>query len=83
MVYRSYFYLQLQKGFENTTKIRRLRKEEIKQQLIDSIINNDIIKTEKLNEKADKAEKPEDDAAIIKQYEDMIRTKEMFFHSVS
>ena len=47
--------------------------------MIDSIINNDIIKTEKLNEKADKAEKPEDDAAIIKQYEDMIRTKKMLY----
>ena len=37
--------LQLQKGSENTKKTRRLRKEEIKKQLIDSIINNDIAET--------------------------------------
>ena len=68
---------------KNTKKVRRLSKEEIRQQLIDSIINNDIIETEELNEKADKAEKPEDSAAIIKQYEDIIHTKKKHYtHSV-
>ena len=43
--------------------------------MIDSIINNDLIEAEELNEKSDKAEKPEDAAAIIKQYEDIIRIK--------
>ena len=60
------FCLQPQKGSENTKKTRRLTNEEIKKQLIDSIINNGIIETEELNEKADKVEKPEDAAAIIK-----------------
>ena len=69
------FCLQLQKGSENTKKTRRLSKEEIKQQLIDSIIKNDVIETEELNEKAVKMEKPEDAAAAIKQYEFIIRTK--------
>ena len=69
------FCLQLKKGFESAEKTRRLSKEEIKQQLIDSIFNNDIIETEELNEKADKVEKPKDAAAIIKQYKDIIRTK--------
>ena len=41
--------------------------------MIDSIINNDITETEELNEKAGKAEKTKDAAAIIKQYEDIIR----------
>ena len=73
---RGYFFcLQLQKGSENTTKTTRLSKEEIKKQLIDSIINNDKFETEELNEKADKAEKPKDAAAIIKQYEGIISTK--------
>ena len=62
----SFFCLQPQKGSENTKKTRRLTNEEIKKQLIDSIINNGIIETEELNEKADKVEKPEDTAAIIK-----------------
>ena len=61
------FCLQMQKGSENPKKTRRLNKEEIKKQLIDSIVNNDIIKTQELNEKADKVEKPEDAAAVIKQ----------------
>ena len=68
------FCLQLQKGSENTKKTRRLSKAEIKKQLINSIVNNDIIETKELNEKADKIEKPEDAAAVIKQYED-VRTK--------
>ena len=49
--------------------------EEIKKRLIDSIVNNDIIETKELNEKTDKLEKPEDVAVVIKQYEDIIRTK--------
>ena len=74
--YGSYFSsLQLQKGSENSKKTR-FSKEEIKKQLIDSIINIDVFQTEELNEKADKAEKPEDDATtIIKQFEDIICTK--------
>ena len=47
-----FFCLQLQKGSENTTKRRRLSKEEIQKQLIDSIINNDIIETEELKKKS-------------------------------
>ena len=62
----------VEKGSKNTKKTRRLSKEEIKQQLIDSIFNNDIIDIEELNEKADKVEKPEDAAATIKQNEDVI-----------
>ena len=62
----------VEKGSKNTKKTRRLSKEEIKQQLIDSIFNNDIIDIEELNEKADKVEKPEDAAAIIKQNDDII-----------
>ena len=66
-------FVQPKKGSENAKKTRILSKEEIKQQLIDSIVNNDIIKTEELNEEADQAEKPEDAAAIIKQYEEKKR----------
>ena len=71
-----YFLLQLKKGSNNAKKIRTLSKEEIKQQLIDSIINNGKVeREEELNEKADKVEKIEDAANIIKQYEEIIRTK--------
>ena len=43
-----------------------LAKKKSKKQLIDSIANNDIIKTKELNKKADKVEKPEDAAAVLK-----------------
>ena len=77
------FCLQLKKGSENTKRTRRYSREGIKQQLIDSIFNNDIIKTEELNEKADKVEKPEGAAAIIKQYEDVIGTKKKKIISIA
>ena len=47
------FCLQLKKGSDGAKKIRRLIKEEIKEQLIDSLINSDKIETEELNEKVD------------------------------
>ena len=37
--------------------------------------NNDLVETDELNKKADKVEKPEDAATVIKQYEEIIRTK--------
>ena len=39
------------------------------------MVNNDVIESDGLNEKANKVEKPEDAATVIKQYEDIIRTK--------
>ena len=71
------------KGSRNTKKTKRLSKEEIKQQLIPSIINNDIIETEELNEKAEKTEKPDDAVAIIKQYVDIICTKKKNIISIA
>ena len=59
---------------ENTKKTKRLGKEEIKKELINSMVKNDIIETGKLNEKADNIEKTEDAAAVIQAYEN-IRTK--------
>ena len=51
--------------------------------MIDSIFDNDITETEELNKKADKVEKPEDAATIIKQYEDIIRTKKKNIISIA
>ena len=69
------FCLQLRKGSENTKKTRRLSKDKIKKQLVDSIFNNNMVETEELNKMAEEVEKPEDTAAVIKQYEDIIRSK--------
>ena len=59
------FLFVIKKGSDNAKKIRRISKEEIKQQLIDYLINSDKIETEELNEKADKVEKYEDAAALL------------------
>ena len=69
------FCLLVWKGSENAKKRRRLDKDEIKKQVIESMVNNDIIETDELNEKAEEVQKPEDAAAVIKQYENIIRTK--------
>ena len=62
------------KGSDNAKKTRRLDKDEIKKQLIESMINNDIIETNELNKKAEEVQKPEDAPAVIKKYEEIIRT---------
>ena len=59
-------------SFENSKKTKRLNKDEIKKQLID--INN-AMEIDNLNELAEKVERPEDAANIIKQYEEILRTK--------
>ena len=56
-------------------KTKRLTHEEIKKQLTESIVNNNIIKTDDLNKKAEEVQKPEDAAAVIKQYEEIIWIK--------
>ena len=50
---------------------------------MDSIVNNGIIGKRELNERADKVEKPEDAAAVIKQYEDIIRPKNKIIISIA
>ena len=47
------------------------------------MISNNIIETEKLNEKADEVEKRKDAADIIKQYEEIIRTKKKGIISIA
>ena len=61
-------------SFENSKKRKRLNKDEIKKQLID--INN-AMEIDNLNELAEKVERPEDAANIIKQYEEILRTKKI------
>ena len=46
------FSLQVWKGSDNAKKTRWLDKEEIKKQLIESMVNNDIIESDELNKKS-------------------------------
>ena len=52
-----------------------LNKDETKKQLIESITTNNAVEIEELNERAERVEKPEDAADIIKEYEQILRTK--------
>ena len=69
------FCFQRWKGSENVKKKKRLNKDEVKQLLIDSLVNNDRIETEELNESAENVDKREHTANIIEEYEEILCTK--------
>ena len=54
---------------------KKLTHEEIKKQLIESIVINDVVETDELNTTAEEVPNPEEAATVIKEYEDIIRTK--------
>ena len=56
-------------------KTKGLTHEEVKKQLIESIVMNDVVETHELNKKAEEVQKPEDAARVIRQHEDIIRAK--------
>ena len=47
----------------------------MKKELIKSMVNNEVVETDELNKQAEEVQKPKDTANLIKQYEDIIRTK--------
>ena len=77
------FCIQLWGNSENTKNTKRLNKDEIEKQLIDSITISNVVEVDDLNEKTERAEKPEDPADIIKQYEEILGTKRKGIISVA
>ena len=63
------------KGVPDSEKAKRLSKEEIKKQLLDSMIIDENLEFEDLNKEAEEIQDPEKAAEIIKRYEDIIKTK--------
>ena len=63
------------KGLADSKKTKRLSKEEIKKQLLDSMIIDVVVEFENLNKEAEKTQDPETVVEIIKWYEDIIETK--------
>ena len=63
------------KGLADSKKTKRLSKEEIKKQLLDSMIIDEVVEFEDLNKEAKEIQDPEKAAEIIKRYEDIIKTK--------
>ena len=64
------------KGAADGKKTKRLSKEEIKKQLLESIIINQVVEPEELNKKAEEIQESEEAAEVINQYEYIIKTKE-------
>ena len=54
---------------------KRLSKEEPKKQLLESMITDKNLKFDDLNKEGEEIHEPEKTAEIIKQYEDIIKTK--------
>ena len=63
------------KGLADSKKTKRLSKEEIKKQLLDSMIIDEVAEFENLNKEAEEVQDPEEAAEIIKRYEDVNKTK--------
>ena len=59
----------------DSKEAKQLSKEEIKKQLLDSIIIDKNLEFDNLHKEAEKIKDPEKAAEIIKQYEDIIKTK--------
>ena len=63
------------KSVTDSKKAKCLSKEEIKKQLLASMIIDENLEFDNLNKEAEEIQYPEKAAEIIKQYEDIIKTK--------
>ena len=63
------------KGLTDNKKAKRLSKEEIKMKLLDSMTIDEVAEFENLNKEAEETQDAKKAAEIIKQYEDIIETK--------
>ena len=63
------------KGVADSKKAKRLSKEEIKKQLLDLMIIDEVVEFQDLNKEAEEIQDPIKAAEIIKRYEDIIKTK--------
>ena len=63
-------------------KTKRLTHEEVKKQLIEPMVVNEVVETDELNKQVEEVQKPKDAADLIKQYENIIRTKKKGIMSI-
>ena len=71
------------KGVAGSKKAKRPSKEEIKKQLLESMIIDEVVEFEDLNKEAEEIRKPEKAAEVIKRYEDIIKMKKKGIISVA
>ena len=67
----------------DSKKMKRLSKEEIRKQLLDSMIIDENLEFDYLNKEAEEMQDPEKAAEIIRQYEDIIKMKKKGIINVS
>ena len=67
----------------DSKKKKWLSKEEIKKQLLELIIINEVVEPEEWNEKAEEKQKSEEAAEVIKQFEYIIKTKKKEIISIA
>ena len=63
------------KGAADSQKTKRLSKDEIKKQLLESMIIHEVVESKELNKEAEEIQDPEEAAKVIKQYKDITKTK--------
>ena len=63
------------KGAADSKKAKRPSKEEIKKQLLESMILGEVVESEDLNKEAEEIREPEEKAEVIKRYEDIILSR--------
>ena len=61
------------KGPADSKKTKRLSKDKIKKQLLESIIINEVVESKELNKEVEETQQPEEAATVIKQYEDILK----------
>ena len=77
------FCLQVWKGAADSKKTKRLSQEEIKKQLLESIIINEAVESEELSREAEEVQDPENAAQVIQKYENIIKTKKKGIVSIA
>ena len=71
------------KGVTDSKKTKQLSKEEIKKQLLESMIIDEVVESEKLNKMAEEIQEPGKVVRIIEQYEYIIKTKKKGIISIA
>ena len=71
------------KGAGDSKKAKRPSKEKIQKQLLESMIKDENLEFEDLNNEVEEIQEPEKAAEVIKRYEDIIKTKKKVIISVA
>ena len=67
----------------DSKKAKRPSKEEIKKQLLESMIIGEVVDSEDLSKEAEEIREPKEAAGIIKRYDDIIKMKKKGIISIT